>query len=151
MFKNNLRPSRDLQYGYQATYREYFDYSMEVVEGVLEGAVDLTFDGGVAVAEQLWDVVKSIISFSNGLMAGLFESLGVQELEFLPFCRDFESLTDLRDELIRYCPRTFCYHDVQGDGEEEITAPEDLEGDNGGEVFQKNMAKQTARFAEKIA
>ena len=51
MFKNKLRQSRDPQYGYQATYREYFDYSMDVVEGVLEGAVDLTFDGGVAVAE----------------------------------------------------------------------------------------------------
>ena len=85
MFKNNLRPSRDPQYGYQATYREYFDYSLGVVEGVLDGTVDLTFDGGVAVAEQLWDVVKSIISFSNGLMVDLFENLGVQKAEFLPF------------------------------------------------------------------
>ena len=55
---------------------------MDVVEGVLEGAVDIDLDGGVAVAEQLWDVVQSILLFSNALMTGLFESLGVQGSEF---------------------------------------------------------------------
>mmetsp|Transcript_11097 Transcript_11097/g.22684 ORF Transcript_11097/g.22684 Transcript_11097/m.22684 type:complete len:100 (-) Transcript_11097:426-725(-) len=47
----------------------------------------------------------------------LLTTLGVKGSEISPFCRDFESLVELRDAFIAYCPSTFSYQDVNGTGD----------------------------------
>ena len=68
------------------------------------------------VAEQLWSTVRDVISYSSNLMSTFMRSLGVCETHLSPFCREFASTKDLMDEFIKYCPKTFKYNGVHGNG-----------------------------------
>ena len=52
-------------------------------------------------------------------MNGFFATVGAQQDEVSPFCRNFSYLSDLRDEFIRYLPHTFNYDNVAGNGIEQ--------------------------------
>ena len=59
----------------------------------------------------------------------LFSTLVVLKEKRSPFCRDFSSLQDLRDEFIQYCPRTFGYADIHGlkNGVDDVTLNADTD------------------------
>ena len=117
MYKNFFRPTRDTKKaGYQATYDDFFKYTVDDSAPMMEGTVKIDPNGD-HVATQVWPTVEKLISYSSELMTPLFSTLGVTKDEMSPFCRDFTSLKDLRDEFIRYCPRTFVYDDVEGTGD----------------------------------
>ena len=83
-------------------------------------------DDGAYVAMQMWAVVSKTITYSCTMMSKLFDTVGATVDERSPFCRSFSSPADLRNEFMRYLPRTFQYKDVMGDGVEEPTVePED--------------------------
>ena len=86
---------------------------------MMDGTVDIDPSGDY-VAIQLWPTVQELISYSSDLTKELFTTLGVQTDDISPFFRDFTSLEDLRDELIRYMPATFNYDHVQGTDDEEV-------------------------------
>ena len=92
------------------------------------------------------------MSYSVTLMTPLLDMMGVPVSERLPFCCEFESLKDLRDEYIRYCPRTFVYNDIQGSKIDEGGATVDGDDDSGGGGGSAgiNMAQRAARFAKEI-
>ena len=95
----------------------------------MEGTVKIGPNGDY-VAKQVWLDVQKIISYSSGLMSELFSTLRVTKDEQSPFCQDFTSLNDFRDEFIRYMPNTFKYDDVQGTGDqgaEEVSDSSEVE------------------------
>ena len=107
MYKHNFTTLRDPQKGYQATYANFFEYSMSTgSEGRLDENVEL-FHGGDSIAKELWGPVGKLISHSNDIMQNILKVIGVPEEEMSPFCREFTSLIDLRDEYIKFCPDTF--------------------------------------------
>ena len=84
-------------------------------QGLMAGTVTLD-ENGDFVASQIWEVISAVISYSSDLMNKLFAVVGAQQDEVSPFCRRFSSLADLRDEFVRYLPRTFNYDNVGGEG-----------------------------------
>ena len=132
MYKNNVRPSHERQKGYMSTFDNFFEYSMDQNLPYMEGAVDIDKEGDF-VAKQLWPVVCELISFSHGMMTQLLTTLGVAANERSPFCRDFSSLIDLRDEFIKFCPQTFEYDGVKGTGSVWASAAKSGDNDTGAE------------------
>ena len=49
-------------------------------------------DNRDSVADQMWEVVSSVISYSSDLMNGLFATVGAQQDEVSPFFRNFSFL-----------------------------------------------------------
>ena len=143
MYKHNVRPSRERQKGYMSTFDNFFEYSMDQNLPYMEGAVDIDKDGDF-VANQLWPVVCELISFSSGLMTQLLTTLGVAANERSPFCRDFSSLIDLRDEFIRYCPLTFKYAGVRGTGSVWVPAAKNDKNETGEESEKNEGPDQSA-------
>ena len=119
MFASNFQPNRDPQKGYQATHGDWVRYNTTNSSNVVGGPVVLS-DDGCAVAEQLWDNVYQVISCATSLVTPILLLLGVNENDISPFCRNFESLTELRDAFIEYCPRTFSYDGAVGSGDADI-------------------------------
>ena len=114
MYKDGFNPSRDPQKGYQATYNEFFEYSVSSRnKGVGENIDSLLHDGDY-IAKQLWDTITKLITVSNNHMRKLFEVIGVPRKEISPFCQHFSTLEKLCDEFIKFCPRTFKYGDIAG-------------------------------------
>ena len=72
------------------------------------------------------------MSYSVTLMTPLFDMMGVSASERLSFCCEFESLKNLRDEYIRYCPRTLVYNDIQGSKIDEGDTTGDANDGSGG-------------------
>lgn len=105
-------------------------------------------DGGF-VASQMWEVVSAVISYSSDLMNKLFATVGAQQDEVSPFCRSFSSLADLRDEFVRYLPRTFNYDNVGGDGIEQPN--EDETGGTAGTPIEELVAARIERFAREMS
>ena len=126
MYKHNFTPSSDPQKWYQATYVDFFEYSISAgTESRLDENVEL-FHGGDFITKELWGHVSKLISHSNDIMQNILKAVGVPEEEMPPFCRKFTSLIDLRDDYIKLCPEIFKYGKVVG-AEEVIS--EDLRDD----------------------
>ena len=114
MYKYGFSSSRDPQKGYSATFRNYFNYSVDESQALMEGTVEILQDGDY-VANQLWPTVSELIEYSSNLMEPFLRTLGVtNDDDRSPFCRSFVSLKDLRDEFIHYLPRTFDFDNVRG-------------------------------------
>ena len=60
-------------------------------------------------------------------MNPFLSALGVTSANRSPFCREFTSLNDLRDEFILYLPSTFDFDNVRGTSNDE-GAPDDNDG-----------------------
>ena len=68
MYRHNFTPSRDPQKEYQATYADFFEYSMSAgSEGRLDENDEL-FHGGDFIAKESWCPVSKLISHSNDIM-----------------------------------------------------------------------------------
>ena len=81
-------------------------------------------------------------------MKVLFTTLGVQADDISPFCRDFTSLEDLRDEFIRYMPATFNYDHVQGTDDEEVGEVDDIGNDD--MPMEVSVVDRVVRFTREI-
>jgi len=77
-------------------------------------------------------------------------SLRVSKEEMSPFCREFSTLEDLRDEFIRYCPHTFAYNDVHGtpsdDCDDDGASDPHADEDNG-QPTEEMMLERIKRFS----
>jgi len=146
MYKNSFGPSNCPQKGYSSTYHDFYHYGLDRnSEGCMRGTINVQ-NGDGYVAEQLWETVSNLITFSSDSMRKLLVSVGVSTDEMSPFCRTFSSLVDLRDEFIHYLPRTFVYQNVQGHCavEESESGGDDDDGDN------PDDDKVTQRIVERI-
>ena len=126
MYKDHFCPTRSAKHGYQATRNDFFNYSVDKTSPMMEGTI--TIDPGDYVAAQVWPAVQQVISYSLGLMTDLFATLGARGADMSPFSREFTGPQDLRDEFIRYMPRTFEFDNIQGivsGDEEESELPEE--------------------------
>ena len=81
-----------------------------------DGASVAIYPSGKAVAEQMWDLVRSVTTYAKDLMEPLLQTLGVPQSEKSPFCRAFSSLADLRNECAKYQARTFVFRGDCGVG-----------------------------------
>ena len=63
---------------------------------------------------QLWVEVQPIINGCCNIIQPLLSIVGVKENDRSPFYCIFDTIAELRDELIKYCPNTFEYSDVTG-------------------------------------
>ena len=115
---------------------------------MMDGTVNIDPSGDY-FANQLWPTVQELISYSSDLMKELFTTLGVQADDISPFCRDFTSLEDLRDEFIRYMLATFNYDHVQGTDDEEVEEVDDDGNDN--MPMEVSVADRVVRFTREIA
>ena len=153
MFQNSFRPSREPGKGYMASFEDWvLKFGTDTSVGSMEGAVHLQKDGD-SVAAQLWSTVSKMITFSSDLMRKLLGAVGVPNEEMSPFCRSFTSLEDLRDEYIRYLPRTFKYEDVQGASALDNDGNDDDDDDDDDDVSDKDesvdsMGLRVKLFAE---
>ena len=139
MYKSKFRPSRDPSKGYTATFNDFFSYTMDEEPELMEGTVDIDLDGDFVV-QQLWPTVKDLISYSCDLMTPFLSMLGVSSHERSPFCRSFDSIVELRDEYIGYCPSTFTYDNVQGTANDEASGADegpDESGGDGGVILER--------------
>ena len=98
------------------------------------GTVQLLINGD-HVSNQLWSAVNELITFSSSLMTLFLSALGVTDANRSPFCREFTSLTDLRDKFILYLPSTFDFDNVCGTRRDE-GAPDD---NDGGEIGRAHV------------
>ena len=161
MYKHAFRPSRDPSKGYNANWRRYYEYGLDANETRNDESVSLQQDGD-SVAVQLWEDVSRLISFSSELMKELLDAIGVPSDELSPFRRSFQSLRDLRNEYIRYLPRTFEYDGIRGgsavedeqdgsgddDGSEDDSGSDD-DGNNG--AINEMVGDRVARLAAALA
>ena len=93
------------------------------------GPVDVYNNNGT-VAEQLWEAVHNIIAFSPDMMRPFLAAMGVKTEDMTPFCRKFNSLRDLRDTFITYCPNTFRYKGIVGRGLRDTTVNLEVDGND---------------------
>ena len=150
MYKNLFRPTRETTPdGYQVTFENFFDYTVDTSSPLMDGTVKIDPSGDF-VAKQLWPKVKTLISYSSELMSGLLSTLRVSKEEMSPFCREFSTLEDLRDEFIRYCPHTFAYNDVHGtpsdDCDDDGASDPHADEDNG-QPTEEMMLERIKRFS----
>lgn len=150
MYKHLFRPSRDPQKGYQATWKNFFEATLAPSDDTMMSGTVIISDDGDYVAQQMWETVSKIITFSSKYMRKLFAVLGVLNNEISPFCRSFSSRIDLRDELIRYLPRTFTYEDVQGNADDPAGAMQDDDNDEGKDDFAELIEDRIKRFGEEM-
>ena len=153
MFENKFCPSRDPSKGYHATFADYFDYCVNDGEASMDGTVQID-PNGEAVAAQLWPEVDALLTFSSGMMEKLFEKLQVSSENLSPFCREFVSLVDLRDELIKYLPASFTYNAAVG-GSNVEDADDDEDDDEDDDKSQpssleESVANRVARFTREF-
>ena len=127
MYKCDFSLSRDPNKGETSTFGNYFNYSVATNQPLVEGTVQLLMNRDF-VAKQLWSAVNELITFSSSLMTSFLSALGVTGANSSPVCREFTSLTVLRDELLLYLPFTFDFDNVHGTSRDEGT-PDDNGGD----------------------
>ena len=141
MYQHKFCPSRDPKKGYQATYADFFEYSMSA--GSKRDSDDNVhmFDDSDFIAKELWDTVRKLISHSNNLMTNLFNVVGVLREELSPFCREFKSAEDLRDEFIKFCPVTFKYNDVAGVEQGQIVEQSNMESKMSNQVILQKIGQ----------
>lgn len=141
MYQHKFCPSRDPKKGYQATYADFFEYSMSA--GLKRDSDDNVhmFDDSDFIAKELWDTVRKLISHSNNLMTNLFNVVGVLREELSPFCREFKSAEDLRDEFIKFCPVTFKYNDVAGVEQGQIVEQSNMESKMSNQVILQKIGQ----------
>ena len=101
MFSSGFDPSRNPKEGYQATHSNCVNYNRNYSSLLHGGPVDI-YDKNVTVAEQLWESMHNIITFSSDMMRPFLAAMGVKTEDMSPFCRKFTSLRDLRNTFIRY-------------------------------------------------
>ena len=154
MYKNSFGPSNCPRKGYGATYHDYFHYGLDSnSEGCMDGTINVQ-NGEDYVAKRLWETVSNLITFSSDMMRVLLKVVGVTNAEMSPFCRTFLSLEDLRDEFIRYLPRTFVYQNIRGGSaaaENESSDSNDDDGkDNEDKKATEHMVERIKMFADSI-
>ena len=116
MFSSDLKSSRDPQKGYGTTFAKFIARTQDRRDVRPDGSTVMIDSSGKSVAEQMWDSVRSVTTYAKTLMQPLLQTLGVQESEMSPFCRTFGSLTDLRDEYVKYQAKTFMFRGKCGIG-----------------------------------
>ena len=57
------------------------------------------------VVSKLWDTIAPIINLMSRKMKQFLGVYGVDESMISPFCKDFESISELRDELLLQSPQ----------------------------------------------
>ena len=102
MFSSDLKPSRNPQKGYGATFADFIAQSRDTSDMRPDGASVVIDPSEKAVAEQMWDLVRSVTTYAKDLMEVLLQTLGVPQSEKSPFCRAFGFLADLRNEYVKY-------------------------------------------------
>ncbi len=50
--------------------------------------------------------------------------MGVTSSQLSPFCKVLNTLTELKEACVMYCPKTFTYNDAVGKKDEEEVEPE---------------------------
>ena len=116
MLSSDLKFSRDPQKGYRATFANFIARSQDRNDVRPDGDTVVINSPGKPVAEQIWDSVRSVITYAKNLMEPLLQTLGVSESEKSPFCRTLGSLTDLRDEYVKYQAKIFVFRGKCGIG-----------------------------------
>ena len=60
MFSSDLKPSRDSQKGYGATFADFIARSQDINDVRPDGTTVVIDSSGKSVAEQMWDSVRSV-------------------------------------------------------------------------------------------
>ena len=82
-------------------------------------------------------------------MLPFLQMMGVTTSQMSPFCKVFNTLTELKEAYVMYCPKTFTYDDdVRKEDEEEVEPEVD---DSGEQTEAANVAAKIKEFSDKTA
>ncbi len=82
-------------------------------------------------------------------MLPFVQLMGVTTSQLSPFCKEFNTLTELKEAYVMYCPKTFTYHDAVGmEDEEEVESEVD---DSGEQTKAAYVAAKIKEFADETA
>ncbi len=77
------------------------------------------------------------------------ELMGVTTSQLSPFCKVFNTLTELKETYVMYCPKTFTYNDAVGKEDEEDVEPE-VDEDSGEQTKAAYVAAKIKEFADEM-
>jgi hypothetical protein len=127
MFEGGLSPSHAQLKGYQAQFLDYIQHGMMVQspKEMFVGPFNIDLQkNSLPVSTQLWPEGRNIIREANQLMLPFVELMGVTTSQLYPFCEVFNTLTELKEAYVMYCPKTFTYDDAVGKEDKEEVEPE---------------------------
>jgi hypothetical protein len=127
MFEGGLSCSHTQLKGYQAQFLDYIQHGMMVQSSkeTFVGSCNIDLQKkSLPVSTQLWSEVRNIIREAHQLMLLFVELMGVTTSQLSPFCKVFNTLTELKKAYVMYCPKTFTYNDAVGKKDKEEVEPE---------------------------
>ncbi len=82
-------------------------------------------------------------------MLPFLQLMGVTSSQLSPFCKVFNTLTELKEAYMMYCPKTFTYDDAVGNEDEEEVEPEF--DDSGEQTKAAYVAAKMKEIADETA
>jgi hypothetical protein len=153
MFEGGLSPSHAQLKGYQAQFLDYIQHGMMVQSSkdTFVGPCNIDLQKkSLPVSTQLWPEGRNIIREANQLMLPFVELMGVTTSQLSPFCKVFNTLTELKEAYVMYCPKTFTYNNAVGKEDKEEVEPE-VDEDSGEQTKAAYVAAKIKEFADETA
>ena len=122
MLRNNFIPRRYQRKGYRGTLLQWF--KSKSFQGQESGKLVVVSGGAGPVIGQIWSVVRGLIYLALRSSKRLRTDLCIKSSDISPFCRDFQTVTELLDVFIKDLRPTFKYSDVNGSGDNVISEEE---------------------------
>ena len=152
MFKGKLKATRDKGSGYFETHQDYIQHAM-INHSELEGGpceIDLSGDAD-PVSHQLWPFVMKIINEGSRMMTSLLKLAEVTEAGMSPFSVNFASIQELLVTYVEYCPKTFSYKTLSGNGEADVVdKAEGSDVDTNARSHEQAIVEGIQQLAEEI-
>ena len=101
MFFNKFEPTRDPHKVYEDTYSYWVSYKNKTTTKHEGGSFHILYND-IFIEEQLWDKVKTTITYASIIIKPLLLMLGSKETYISLFCGSFSSLNDLYDKYVKY-------------------------------------------------
>ena len=120
MYAGKCIPSRDTKKGYQKSYLDWVNFNTKDHDHLCGGPVILNEDE--SKSKQLWLEVGERINVCTCVMIDFMATLGISYSENIPFLRMFHSREELKEEFIKFLPRTFTYGGICGSYETQQTS-----------------------------
>jgi hypothetical protein len=153
MFEGRLSPSHAQLKGYQAQFLDYIQHGMMVQNSkeTFVGPCNINLQKKITASKHpaMARSYKKIIREANLLMPPFVQLIGVTTSQVSPFIKVFNTLTELKEAYMMYCPKTFIYDDAVGEEDEEEV---ELEVDDSGEQTKAAyVVAKIKEFADKTA
>jgi len=147
-FQSNIKVSDEQLSGYQESFAEFLQSAMTSEE--YNGPCDVDLESSVPVSSQLWPFVKKVFHKTIEDLENIYELLDVKNRQRPTLLRKPDTLRDLMEQIIAYCPKSFTYEDLTGLAAEDDGLDQDDNDNNDVEEEDARIVSNIKNFAVDI-